>query len=83
MEWIIFIDSSKLKLKVVLLNNGKVLSSIAVLQGGREVTVNPENTHLKHNSSLHSTAQHAVQCKMVAGNSVQDSAYVICCRHRI
>jgi len=34
------------------------------LQGGREVTVHPDNTHLRLNLSLHSTAQHAVQCKM-------------------
>ena len=35
------------------------------LQGGREVTVHPENTHLRLNISLQCTAQHAVQCKMV------------------
>jgi hypothetical protein len=35
------------------------------VQGAREVTVHPDNTHLRLNTSLHSTAQHAVQCKMV------------------
>ena len=35
------------------------------LQGGQEVTVHPENTHLRLNISLQCTAQHAVQCKMV------------------
>jgi len=35
------------------------------VQGGREVTVHPENTHLRLNISLRCTAQHAVQCKMV------------------
>jgi hypothetical protein len=35
------------------------------LQGGREVTVHQDNTHLSLNISLHCTAQHAVQCKMV------------------
>jgi hypothetical protein len=35
------------------------------VQGGREVTVHPDNTYLRLNISLHSTAQHAVQCKMV------------------
>jgi len=38
---------------------------INIVQGGREVTVHPDNTHLRLNLSLHSTAQHAVQCKMV------------------
>jgi hypothetical protein len=32
--------------------------------GGREVTIHPDNTHLRLNLNLHSTAQHAVQCKM-------------------
>jgi hypothetical protein len=35
------------------------------LQGGREVTVHPDNMHFRLNISLHCTAQHAVQCKMV------------------
>ena len=35
------------------------------IQGGQEVTVHPDNTHLRLNISLHSTAQHTVQCKMV------------------
>jgi hypothetical protein len=34
------------------------------IQGGQEVTVHPDNTHLRLNISLHCTAQHAVQCKM-------------------
>ena len=33
----------------------------SVLQGGREVTVHPDNTHLRLNLSLHSTAQHSTQ----------------------
>ena len=37
----------------------------SIVQDGREVTVHPDNTHLRHNLSLHSTAQHALQCKMV------------------
>jgi len=36
-----------------------------LIQGGREVTVHPDNTHLRLYLSLHSTAPHAVQCKMV------------------
>ena len=39
--------------------------TMAYVQGGREVTVHPENTHLRLNISLQCTAQHAVQCKMV------------------
>jgi len=35
------------------------------IQGGREVTVHPDITHLRLNISLHSTAQHAIRCKMV------------------
>jgi len=35
------------------------------MQGGREFTVHPDNTHLTLNLSLHSTAQHVVQSKMV------------------
>ena len=35
------------------------------VQGSREVTVHPENTHLRLNISLQCTAQHAVQCKIV------------------
>ena len=35
------------------------------IQGGQEVTVHPDNTHLGINISLLSTVQHAVQCKMV------------------
>jgi hypothetical protein len=35
------------------------------VQDGREVTVHPDNTHLRLNISLHCTGQHAVQCKMV------------------
>jgi len=36
-----------------------------IVQGGREVTGHPDNTHLRLNISLHSTAQHTVQCKML------------------
>jgi hypothetical protein len=39
--------------------------SSAIVQGGREVTVHTDNRHLRLNLSLHSTAQHVVQCKMV------------------
>jgi hypothetical protein len=39
-------------------------SKLLIVQGGREVTVHPDNTHLRLNLSLHGTAQHAVQCKM-------------------
>ena len=35
------------------------------VKDGREVTVHPENTHLRLNISLQCTAQHAVQYKMV------------------
>jgi len=42
-----------------------VVYFITFLQGGREVTVHPENTHLRLNIILQCTAQHAVQCKMV------------------
>ena len=35
------------------------------IQSGREVTVHPDNTHLRLNISLDSTVQHTVQCKMV------------------
>jgi hypothetical protein len=34
---------------------------IGDLQGGQEVTVHPDNTHLRLNLSLHSTAQHSTQ----------------------
>ena len=34
------------------------------LQVGKEVALHPDNKHLRLNLSLHSTAQHAVQCKM-------------------
>ena len=61
-----------IKLKVILLNSNKITSlhpdlfkNNVQLQGGREVSVNPENTHLRLNISLQCTAQHAVQCKMV------------------
>ena len=40
-------------------------SNTNYVQGGREVTVHTENTHLRLNISLQCTAQHAVQCKMV------------------
>jgi hypothetical protein len=35
------------------------------IQSGREVTVHPDNTHPRLSISLHCTAQHAVQYKMV------------------
>ena len=34
------------------------------VQGGREVTVHLDSTHLRLNISLHRTAQHVVLCKM-------------------
>jgi hypothetical protein len=40
-------------------------SSLRHIQSGREVTVHPDNTHLRLNINFHCTAQHAVQCKMV------------------
>ena len=58
----IFIKILKVS-KFVLLNLPRFLEYFFV-QGGREVTVHPDNTHLRLNLSLHSTAQHAVQCKM-------------------
>jgi hypothetical protein len=46
-------------------NSSHFIQILDNLQSGREVTIRPDNTHLRLNISLHHTAQHAVQCKMV------------------
>jgi len=56
------------------------LSNMHATMGGWEVTVHADNTHLRLNLRLHST-QYIVKWQF--GNSVQDSAYLICHSHRI
>jgi hypothetical protein len=49
----------------ILVNVMQFAVQATCVQGGREVTVHPDNTRLRLNISLHCTSQHAVQCKMV------------------
>jgi len=44
---------------------GAEVSVRRAIQVGREITVHPDNTHLRLDKSLYSTAQHTVRCKMV------------------
>ena len=41
-------------------NDGVCVVTVDYIQDGREVTVHPDNTHLRLNINLHSIAQHAV-----------------------
>ena len=57
--------NGKEKIQNFLQKEENTVVIFVTVQGGREVTVHPENTHLRLNISLQCTAQHAVQCKMV------------------